>query len=247
MSAAAFFDIDGTLLAPPSLERRLLRFLRWRSEIGVRHVARAAEGFVSRVWRDPLLATHGNKLYLRGTSGRSLRAGLAFLRRFPLPIFPAAVERAAWHAAAGHRIVLVSGTLQPLGEVVAEGLRRLLHPRLGSFLRVDVIATRLEIRDGLLTGCVFGRDVCGPEKARAMERLAIAQDIDLAQSFAYGDGCLDRWMLSRVAHPIAVNPSFLLRRYARRRGWPVLHWAGPMPASHAASPLARTLDECKSQ
>jgi HAD superfamily hydrolase (TIGR01490 family) len=229
MSAAAFFDIDGTLLAAPSLERRLLRFLRWRGEIGIRQVARGAAGFVSRVWRHPLAATHGNKLHLRGVSESSLRAGLAFLRRFPLPLFPAAVERVAWHAAAGHRIVLVSGTPQPLAEVVAEALRHQLCQRFGVAVHVDVIATQLEVRDGLFTGRVTGTAVCGPEKARALERLAAAQGICLAQSFAYGDGWLDRWMLERVAHPAAVNPSFLLRQYARLRGWPVLHWASGAP------------------
>jgi len=34
--AAAFFDIDGTLLGPPLLERRFLRYLRWRRELSPR-------------------------------------------------------------------------------------------------------------------------------------------------------------------------------------------------------------------
>jgi HAD superfamily hydrolase (TIGR01490 family) len=224
MTVAAFFDIDGTLLAAPSLERRLLRFLRWRGDVGVRSVALGAACFLARVWRQPLAATHGNKLHLRGVSERSLRAGLEFLRRFPLPLFPPAVGRVAWHAAAGHRIVLLSGTLQPLAEVVAEALRLRLRQRFGFVAHLDVTATRLETRDGFLTGKVIGAAVCGPEKARVVERWAAENGICLGQSFAYGDGWLDRWMLERVGHPVAVNPSFLLATHARLRGWPALQW-----------------------
>ena len=34
MNLAAFFDLDGTLVPPPSLERRFLRYLWWRQGLG---------------------------------------------------------------------------------------------------------------------------------------------------------------------------------------------------------------------
>ncbi len=39
---AAFFDLDGTLLAPPSLERRFVRYLRWRGELTIARQGRCS-------------------------------------------------------------------------------------------------------------------------------------------------------------------------------------------------------------
>jgi len=45
--------------------------------------------------------------------------------------------------------------------------------------------------------------------------------VDLDRSYFYTDSISDMPMLQRVGCPVAVNPDFRLRRYARRQGWPV--------------------------
>ena len=49
-------------------------------------------------------------------------------------------------------------------------------------------------------------------------------DLDLRQSFAYGNEMSDAKMLEAVGHPAAVNASRSLEREARKRGWRVYSW-----------------------
>lgn len=227
MRIAAFFDLDGTLLPAPSLERRFLRYLRWREAIGVCQWARWLTRFCCRVWRDPLAATDGNKVQYARVPTATLAAWTAWLRapaipaasgnhatRRDTPFFPQALARMEWHAVHGHSIFLVSGTLRPLAEAVARRLP----------LAATVCATELECSNGRWTGELVGDVICGPGKARALDRLAAQFQLDLSRSYAYGDRYSDHWMLERVGHPAAVNPSLRLAHLAHRRGWPQLHW-----------------------
>jgi HAD superfamily hydrolase (TIGR01490 family) len=222
MSIAAFFDIDGTLLPPPSLERQFRRYLRWRGELSAGGQLRWLGRLLSAVWWNPIAATHGNKFHYAGVRLATMQNWLDFLGRHPLPFHSEALDRMAWHAALGHRIVLVSGTIQPLARFVAGSLRA----RLGAAVQTEVLATGLEVRSGRFTGHLAGTSMCGAEKARVIQVSAIAWRLNLDASFAYGDSFLDRWMLSCVGHPVAVNPSLLLASVARRRGWPILRWSG---------------------
>lgn len=238
---AAFFDIDGTLLPPPSLERQFRRFLRWRGELHARQQLRWFGRFLTAVWRDPLAATHGNKSHYAGVRLATMQAWLAFLRRHPLPFYSQALDRLVWHVEQGHPIVLVSGTIRPLADLVAGSLRSRLGALTAAPIHLEVLATDLEVRDGRFTGQLVGPAVWGAQKARAIETLAATRCLNLAESFAYGNSYLDRWMLSRVGYPAAVNPSFLLEWLARRRGWPVLHWR---EAGKPRTDSRRTADEC---
>jgi len=221
MIPAAFFDIDGTLLPPPSLERRFLRYLAWRVELRVSAWSPWLSTFVGRVWRDPLDATCGNKAHYAGIRTSALGVFLSLFHRHPLAFLPAALARIDWHAGQGHRIFLVSGTLRPLAEAVAAILASRLQLYATS---VGVVATRLESGNGRFTGRTIGNPVCGPAKAQILTELAREHGLDLSASYAYGNSHADRWMLGAVGHPAAVNPSWCLRLPAQRRGWPVLQW-----------------------
>ena len=63
---AAFFDLDGTLLPPPSLEWRFIGYLLERDEIASAHVARWLGYFAKTILRDPHSAIAANKFYLAG-------------------------------------------------------------------------------------------------------------------------------------------------------------------------------------
>jgi phosphoserine phosphatase len=75
------------------------------------------------------------------------------------------------------------------------------------------------------TGRIAGEAMFGKSKAQAVRRIAAEQDFDLRRCYAYGDSWHDRWMLSTVGRPAAVNPSKDLERVARLNDWPVLRWA----------------------
>jgi len=231
MKAAAFFDIDGTLVPPPSLEKRFLRYLLWRGAIGWTNFARCAapllretsRAIFAEEWAGLECATAQCKAYLAGVPTSAMDAWLGWLARHSIERISEALRRIDWHARQGHWIFLLSGTLQPLAETLA----RLLP------VPVRVCATQLECKGGRYTGRVRGEAVCGPAKARAIELLAAEYSLDLVHSYAYGDSFADRWMLARVGHPCVVQTakrsSRRLAWLARRLGWPVLRWSATTP------------------
>jgi HAD superfamily hydrolase (TIGR01490 family) len=113
---------------------------------------------------------------------------------------------------AGHDVVLVSGAL--------DIHMRPLAKELGA---TDVIANRLEIKDGYATGKLMRPVVAGPEKAVLVREHARRHGHDLTDCFAYSDSHSDVSMLSVVGHPAAVNPDRGLERMARVYSWPVIH------------------------
>jgi len=211
---AAFFDLDGTLLPPPSLERRFVTYLRRRGELSFAQAARWVRQFLIRATFDFQSATEGNKAHLAGLPVSLADEWSGSPEREPVPFFAEGLRLLEWHAAQGHRIFLVSGTLAPLALEIAQ---RLPVP-------TEVCATELEVCDGCWTGCILGELVSGEAKTRATERLAAKNNLDLATSYAYGNRCADIPMLKSVGHPVAVNPSASLERLARQCGRSVLEW-----------------------
>jgi putative phosphoserine phosphatase/1-acylglycerol-3-phosphate O-acyltransferase len=54
------------------------------------------------------------------------------------------------------------------------------------------------------------------------EKLARTAGIDLDASYAYGNHQSDIPLLETVGNPVAVEPTPLLRKTARAKGWPIL-------------------------
>lgn len=230
-AAAAFFDLDGTLMEKPSLERRFWKALRDAGEIPLGNYAAWILEMIRQWRRGHTAAGQANKGYLRGVASTCLadaetRKGSAtFARMGCLRFLSEGVERAARHARQGEAIILVTGTLEPLAVRAAAALRSELGAR-GCEVAVHTCATRLEEKNGRWTGRVRGEAMFGATKARATRALAGKFGLDLTRCSAYGDSEHDRWMLGCVGHPFAVNASRGLRRVARAHGWPVLEWAG---------------------
>jgi HAD superfamily hydrolase (TIGR01490 family) len=87
-----------------------------------------------------------------------------------------------------------------------------------------VLATRLEVRDGVFTGSIVDPVCYGEGKVSLAEAWAREHDVDLAASAFYTDSISDRPMLERVAEPVAVNPDPRLRWLALRRRWRIERW-----------------------
>jgi HAD superfamily hydrolase (TIGR01490 family) len=219
---AAFFDLDGTLVAPPSLERRFFGMLRYRGAIPAKNYLLWFGDAVQLAPRGVSRMVQTNKMYLRGIAVNPWStAGLNPAPKF----YREGLERIAWHAGKGHRIVLLSGTLEPLLQAAARTLESELAAR-GIFLAIRVRATRLEEVDGHWTGRIQGEAMFGAAKGRAAKRIALEMNLNLAESYAYGDSADDRWLLSAVGRPFAVNPAAELGRLTRMLGWPSLSWVG---------------------
>jgi HAD superfamily hydrolase (TIGR01490 family) len=232
-NVAAFFDLDGTLVPLPSLEWKFFRMLRYRKHIGIRSYFLWC---VEALWQLPRginQILHANKMYLGGIS-----VGEKDLFKVPT-FYPEAIERMVWHAERGHLIVIVSGTLELLGERAARALEAELGER-GLATKICVCATRLEVKCGRYTGRILGEAIFGEAKARAVPRIAAEENLDLQRCFGYGDSVSDRWMLDAVGKPAAVNPSNDLARIARRNDWPVLTWGKEKTFTQRAQRAERT-------
>lgn len=217
---AAFFDLDGTLVALPSLERRFFRMLRYRRAIPAKNYFLWLREAVRLSPRGLAAILQANKMYLRELAADRMETG--GLRPAPT-FFEDGISRVKWHAKRGHTIVLLSGTLEPLAKEFARALEAELAGR-GVLLAIQVCVTRLEEVDGRWTGKILSEAMFGEAKLREAQRIAAELKIDLAQCYAYGDSANDRWLLAAVGQPVAVNPSNELGRTARERGWAVLHW-----------------------
>jgi HAD superfamily hydrolase (TIGR01490 family) len=245
---AAFFDLDGTLVELPSLERRLFRMLRSRTAIPAKNYFLWLREALRLAPRGISAIVQANKMYLRGVQIHDQRSegdgdisswhkdghqaeGQASAPprrnpRLPVPTFFAqAIERVVWHAKQGHEIVLISGTLEPLARGAARAMEAELAAR-GITVTIRAFATRLEELDGTWTGRVLGEAMFGEAKARAVKHVAKEMQLDLARCYAYGDSLNDRWLMAAVGRPAAVNPSRDLASTARTQGWPVLDWEG---------------------
>lgn len=240
---AAFFDLDGTLMPWPSLERRFFRLLRDRREIPLENYVLWLREALKLLPHGMSRVAQGNRMYLAGvktfeessTGNRSGSSGHEgghqdggqaseppkHNPRSPVPRFlEEGVERVACHAMLGHRIVIVSGTLEPLANAAARSLEAEISAR-GFAARIRTCATRLRETNGKWTGEILGEPMLGEAKARAVCALAEEMQLALPQCWAYGDSSEDRWMLAAVGNPVAMNPAFALRRIAQKRGWPI--------------------------
>lgn len=112
------------------------------------------------------------------------------------------------HRRAGRGIVLLTSTL----DLIAAPFYR-------HFGFDALIATRLEVMDGLFTGGVAGNIPYGEAKAEAARTHAAAVGADLARCFAYGDRYGDRFLMEEVGNAVAVCPDRKLIAIARARGW----------------------------
>jgi len=232
----AFFDLDGTVVAPPSLEWRFVTFLLARDELATRDITRWLIHFAKRIAFDPHGAVLANKQYhcgLRASLGVDWERSLP--ERSP-PLYAPALERLTWHWTQGHRVFVVSGTLDFLAHAVAQ---RLPGP-------VQVSATQLEVRDGCWTGRLASAHLSGKEKARTVRLLATQFGLSLWESYAYGNSTSDLVMLDSVGHHFAVNPRAALRRIASSEVWPVCDWrtldaAQPISSAQLAARKAHEL------
>lgn len=229
---AAVFDLEGTVLASNMVETYLcLRLLdappaQWPGEL--LSLARSLPGYLRADRRD-----RGEFLrrFLRRYEGadeaelRRLvqeRLGDLLLRRSS----PQAIRRVRRHRDAGHRTVLVTGTV----DVLVEPLRDLFD---------EVVASRLHVVDGCCTGYLDRPPVIGEARAAWVRRWAEDAGVQLPRSWAYGDDYSDRPLLELVGNPVAVNPDSRLYRHAKRRRWPVEQWDAHVRG--AGSALAETM------
>jgi HAD superfamily hydrolase (TIGR01490 family) len=209
---AAFFDFDGTMIDGYSAMAMMQH--RWRSrQMSPREVARLlmvgveaglGRADFERFMRVGVEAFRGRQIDDLEEMGeklmRSVLGGTLYSETW---------ELVAAHKRRGHTVVVATSALPFQVEPLAR-----------EFGVDHVLCTRLEERDGVLTGEVDGPILWGAGKAAAVREFARSDGVDLERSFAYGNGTEDAEFLETVGRPTALNPTKDLERIARERGWP---------------------------
>lgn len=92
-----------------------------------------------------------------------------------------------------------------------------------------VVATKYGVRaDGTYDGTIDGPFVWSVGKLEAVREWARNNDVDLQQSYAYSDSVYDTPLLSAVGYPNVVNPDPRMMVVAAARRWPVMHFDVPL-------------------
>ena len=87
----------------------------------------------------------------------------------------------------------------------------------------NIVATEVEIIDGVYTGKVYGRPALGQGKLTKVEEWASQNNIkDFKDARFYSDSINDLPLLSEVGVPIAVNPDDQLRNLSIKNNWEVI-------------------------
>lgn len=212
---AAFFDVDHTMLPGASLERLFVRNLWHRGGLGLRDLVRMGASILRSGRGSLTRRIKSNKAYLAGKPVADVEAhAKPFVMEVIRPrLSDRALEMLEWHRRQGHRVVLLTGSLEVLVRPLAD------------VLGIEtVLSTHLEQQDGVYTGRWTPPHPYAEGKRMLLEQFARENGVDLARSYAYGDSLADRPMLSAVGHPRVVNAGWGMRRLAGRLGWPVLHW-----------------------
>ena len=220
LTRLAIFDYDGTIVSGQSglLISRYMFSLKLMKK---RHASRLIWWGIRYLLHLPHREGEARELVFKGLSEERPEEVDAFMREFHdevlAPLYrPKAEAEVARCKAEGYPVLIVSATFSMLADMAAE------------YLGADAaIATVMEQgEDGMYTGHVKGDVIEGKAKLSAIKRWADdrygAGNWEISR--AYADHYSDRDLLGSAAHPYAVCPDGLLRRYARKRGWDILNW-----------------------
>lgn len=233
---AAFFDLDKTVIARPSM----VAFggpLRREGLVSRRLLLRAlwAQAIYLTLGADEARLTRVRDAALRVSKGWEQRRITAIVHETitevvdPI-VYDEALDLMQMHRDAGRKVFIVSASPE---EIVAP---------LSRYLGADeALATRAVLDDeGRYTGEVE-RYCYGPVKADILDELAARDGIDLAASYAYSDSATDEPMLRAVGHAVAVNPDRELARLARAEGWEIMHFSHRVPLRERVTIPAKTV------
>jgi fatty acyl-CoA reductase len=221
-SAAAFFDLDGTLVKS-TIVHYYMFFRQQRMSPTWRRI------WTNLFWMkcvvylimDQVDRSRLNVIFYRNYRGLRADETRAQARACCEQVLMPRLYREARKAveaqrAAGRRLVLLTGSLDFVVAPFAEAL---------GF--DEVIAARLAEAAGRFTGGLEGSPIGDDVKADRARAWADAHGASLADCHAFGDSIADLPLLAAVGHPHAINPDRRLTAIAQARGWPIERWTEP--------------------
>lgn len=200
---AAFFDIDGTLyregliteIFKKLIKSEIIDSERWYNEVREHYVK----------W-DKRIGNYDNyllkmaEIYVEAIKGLH-ETQVDFIAKKVIDqkgdrVYTYTRDKINWHKSQGHKVITVSGSPN---ELVREMSKKFgFDDFIGSKYLMDA--------NKMYTGDVLPMWDSENKKA-AINHFVNKYNIDLTQSYAYGDTAGDFTMLSMVKHPTAINPT----------------------------------------
>ena len=233
-TAAAFFDVDNTMMMGASLFH-FARGMAARKFFTFKDLS----GFA---WQQMKFRIGGSESHEEMQEARE--SALAFVKGKRVDeivrlgeeiyddlmaekIYSGSRALAQTHLDQGQRVWLITATPVELAQLIAK--------RLGL---TGALGTVAESRDGVYTGKLVGEAMHGQAKAAAIKAIAVREGLDLSRCSAYSDSSNDIPMLSLVGHPCAVNPDSQLKLYAKAHNWPIKDFRTGRKAAKVGIPAA---------
>lgn len=210
---AAIFDYDGTMIAGYSAldvaQARLMRGqINAQEFMGLASLA--ARGALGLAGFKELIAFTAANWKGRNEHDLMKEGERLFKSRIADRVYPEMKRRLEAHRAKGHTLILASSATPFQVEPAAR------------FLGIDnVLCTRFQVFDGVMTGKPDGAPLWGEGKANAVKAFARQHRIDLKRSYFYADGKEEVPLMSAVGNPRPTNPQPELETAARVNKWPV--------------------------
>lgn len=134
-----------------------------------------------------------------------------FLEHLVPKIRPEILESMEEHRSKGGGVVLLSSSSEPLCKQVYTHLKM-----------DDLICSKLESVNGILTGKTRGKLVYGKEKEHRLVDYCKEHGYIQEDAFYYGDSYTDEYVMSAVGNPVAVDPDKKLLSIALKNDWTII-------------------------
>jgi phosphatidylglycerophosphatase C len=185
----AFFDFDGTITTRDTF----LEFLKFRKGmirflLGFLLHAHYLVAFKLKLIPNQRAKEKILEFFFRGEEESRFKKSCVDFNHQYLPTLmrPGAIEEIKRLKAMNYTVVIVSASPE-----------NWISPW-ASAMGVELIASRLEVKDGKITGKILGKNCRGPEKVRRIkEKYNIA---DFAEIYAFGDTSGDKDMLAMATN-----------------------------------------------
>lgn len=191
MQTVAAFDFDGTITTSDSLYH-FIRFSHsnWVFVKGAIVLSPMILAFKLGLIGNQKAKEITLKYFFGGFTDAEMQVkAQAFAeQRLPELLRPKALQKIRWHKQQGHRLVLVSASIEAC-----------LRPWAKAYGFDDVCSSRLEVQKERLTGRLVGKNCYGPEKVARLE--ACVGPLSSICLYAYGDTRGDYDMLALATYP----------------------------------------------
>lgn len=189
MSTIAFFDFDGTIARKDTLFE-IIRYQKGAPALyaGMLLLFPLLVLFKLKIISNQRMKEIVLRLYFNGTSlAQFQQLCNDFCRhRLPTLLRPKAIEKIKWHLAEGHTVFIVTASAENWVAPWSETLG------------VRCLGTKLEVKNGNVTGLLDGKNCNADEKVCRIE--AAVNLADYNEIYAYGDTGGDKEMLAIAQH-----------------------------------------------